>query len=136
MSKCRLRRHQHLTDAELTIRCQDARDAAHGAPKSGAEFGHNDVFSRQSALFFELADELRHRTQPATYNYDAAPTDPAHGGKMTAEQATERIAELEQAIHMAIGALETHYGGLPKSEYPGPPDAIVRNLRFALRIGP
>ena len=32
------------------------------------------------------------------YDYDSAPTDPRHGGKLTAEQARERIAELEAAL--------------------------------------
>lgn len=32
------------------------------------------------------------------YDYDNATTDPAHGGKMTAEMAAERIKQLEDAL--------------------------------------
>lgn len=38
--------------------------------------------------------------EPATYNYDAAPTDPAHGGKLTAEQATELIEALRLEVYV------------------------------------
>ena len=33
-----------------------------------------------------------------SWAYDRAPTDPRHGGKLTAEQAAARIAELESAL--------------------------------------
>ena len=33
-----------------------------------------------------------------TYDYDRAPTDPRHGGKLTEEMAAERIKELEDAL--------------------------------------
>ena len=33
-----------------------------------------------------------------SWDYDNAPTDPAHGGKLTAEQACARIDELELAL--------------------------------------
>ncbi len=33
-----------------------------------------------------------------TYDYDNAPTDPTHGGKMTAEQAAEEIRRLRGAL--------------------------------------
>jgi hypothetical protein len=32
------------------------------------------------------------------WDYDDAPTDPTHGGKLTAEMAAERIAKLEAAL--------------------------------------
>ena len=32
------------------------------------------------------------------YDYDRAPADPRHGGKLTAEMAAERIKELEEAL--------------------------------------
>ena len=40
-----------------------------------------------------------------TYDYDSAPTDPTHGGKMTAEQAGERIAWLEARVQELEKAL-------------------------------
>lgn len=39
-----------------------------------------------------------------TYNYDNAPTDPHHGGKLTAEMVVKRIAELE-AICLSTKAM-------------------------------
>jgi len=45
-----------------------------------------------------------------TYDYDNAPTDPAHGGKLTAEMAAARIAELEAALR---GLLEPTPDGEP-----------------------
>lgn len=41
------------------------------------------------------------RSEEMAYGYDKAPTDPVHGGKMTAEQAGARIAELEAALRAA-----------------------------------
>ena len=35
------------------------------------------------------------------YDYDNAPTDPRHGGKLTAEMAAERIKELEGDLSVA-----------------------------------
>lgn len=50
-------------------------------------------------------ERLRGEGQLPGYDYDKAPTDPAHGGKLTAEQAVERIAELEAALRDLV-ALE------------------------------
>lgn len=35
---------------------------------------------------------------PDIWNYDNAPTDPNHGGKMTAEMAAKRIEDLERVV--------------------------------------
>jgi hypothetical protein len=43
------------------------------------------------------------------YDYDNAPTDPTHGGKMTAEQAAHRIAQLERALFAMFDAYEGVY---------------------------
>lgn len=40
------------------------------------------------------------------YDYDRAPTDSRHGGKLTAEMATERIAELEAMVHNCKAMLD------------------------------
>jgi hypothetical protein len=41
-----------------------------------------------------------------TYDYDNAPTDPHRGGKMTAEMAAARIAELEAALRWYVKHVE------------------------------
>lgn len=41
-----------------------------------------------------------------SYDYDRAPTDPRHGGKLTAEMAAERIAELEAIAHSTMAMLD------------------------------
>lgn len=46
----------------------------------------------------------------------------------------DRIAELELAIELAAHALENSYGDLPKDKYPGPPTAIINNLRHVLAM--
>lgn len=46
--------------------------------------------------------------------------------------AAARIAFLEAAIELALGALESGYGALPKHSHPGPPTAIISNLYHAL----
>jgi hypothetical protein len=43
----------------------------------------------------------------ARYDYDSAPTDPAHGGKMTADMARERIAALERRVVELQSALRS-----------------------------
>ena len=40
------------------------------------------------------------------YNYDNAPTNPHHGGKMTPTDMARRIEELEVSLDNAINALE------------------------------
>ncbi|MBY0561526.1 hypothetical protein [Hyphomicrobium sp.] len=47
----------------------------------------------------------------------------------------KRIAQLELAIELAANALEASYSDLPKDKYPGPPTAIISNLRHALALG-
>ena len=48
-----------------------------------------------------------------TYDYDRAPTDPRHGGKLTAEMAAGRIKELEDALRDLAGLEKTF---TPKGE--------------------
>jgi hypothetical protein len=40
------------------------------------------------------------------WDYDNAPTDPSHGGKLTAEMAKARIAELEAIAHTSKAMLD------------------------------
>lgn len=42
-----------------------------------------------------------------THDYDNAPTDPTHGGKLTAEMSAARIAELEEALRDLVGLERT-----------------------------
>ena len=61
-----------------------------------------------------------------TYDHDNAPTDPAHGGKMTAEMAAERIAELEAALRDLVGLERTFEPclGAPRRSF-----AVMQNGR-------
>ena len=40
------------------------------------------------------------------YNYDNAPTNPHHGGKMTPTDMSRRIEELEEELQNAVDLLE------------------------------
>jgi Lar family restriction alleviation protein len=42
---------------------------------------------------------IAHEAMKEPWDYDNAPTNPHHGGKLTAEQAAERIAQLEAELH-------------------------------------
>lgn len=65
-----------------------------------------------------------------SYDYDKAPTDPRHGGKMTAEQAAERIAELEDAMRDIKQWL-----GVPPKEGWQQSDINVVRERIAQELG-
>lgn len=41
-----------------------------------------------------------------TWDYDNAPTDPMHGGKLTADMAAQRIVELEAIVHTRKAMLD------------------------------
>ncbi len=51
----------------------------------------------------EEITRLQNETEKSkVYDYDSAPTDPAHGGKMTAQQAADRIDELTVALRSLL----------------------------------
>lgn len=55
------------------------------------------------------------------YDYDQAPTDPRHGGKLTAEQASTRLADLETENNklrsmLAKSSADCPYCGLPAAD--------------------
>lgn len=65
-----------------------------------------------------------------TWDYDNAPTDPRHGGKLTAEMAKARIAELEAMVHSCKAMLDeiaTAAGFGAGDTYSAP--AIIEKLR-------
>jgi hypothetical protein len=81
-------------------RCYCGKPAEHKVEE--VIFDDDPIQSRHPLTSYICHEHFAGVMGPAAgYDYDNAPTDPRHGGKLTADQAAARIAELEGDLSVA-----------------------------------